>query len=793
MSLNSLSAKIIISVFLLVAVAFGADLIIGSSVTRSVNEETDKIIGELTAALKEKDSQLKLALENSLKLDERRLDLSHRVAEAAQTLETRQAETRLQGMHQGVSASVVSLVNQAMMMGEAATAQDTLETLVANPAIDAINLWRVDGELAFRDNKAIDAVNKLLDDEAFEKRDELTPIKIEGKRAAALAKTVKTRTSGIRVDGDLEIEGETRPVTFAYQFLENSEDCQSCHGETDAPRGVIEVALPRSELIALQQSAQTGIANLQMQQDKDLNALRSRNNKSVKKMDAVSAELAGQLDQDKARLDQLNTTATFWTIAPKIAFFLISLALLMVLLRRLLTRPLQGMSDAMHQLAGGDLTVEVPATDRSDEIGDMAQAVVVFKENGLELDRNTRALEENAHKIQLLAEEEEKAHLRDQRRLQSEMQALTNALDEEVQTAIGIVLREAEGMQEAATSMSEAVSRTREISDSASAAASEASGSVSEVAAGAEELAQSIHGIRQRVEASTEISNRAVAEAESTNTRIQGLAEASRKIGEVISLISDIAEQTNLLALNATIEAARAGEAGKGFAVVASEVKNLASQTAKATEEISTQVDGIQNATEQAVSAIGGIAEIIGEISENATGIAHEVEQQDSATRSIGEHARAAATGTQKATENIGEATEVSSDTDQRSGVVKQSAEEVSNRVRQMQVSLDQIMHATTDEDQKRQRARHEVELPVKIKLAGSDISCAITALTLSGAGQINQVLDADRGATLELEVPGLGKVAASLVATTEASAHIRFNLEDDQVAAYENLINAGD
>ena len=789
MSFQSLSAKIVSTVFLLVAVAFGADLVIGSSVTSSVSDETDHIIAELTDALKEKDSQLKEALAQSLKLDEKRLDLSHQLAEADQTLKTREAETRLQGMHQGISASVVSLVNQAMMLGEAATAQDTIDTLVENPVISAINLWRVDGDLAFRDNKAIDAVNTLLEDEAFEKRDVLEPVKITGKRAETLKKTVSTRTSGLKVDGELKVDDEKQPVTFAYQLLENGEDCQSCHGENDVPRGVVEVALSRAELLSIQSNARASIAELMEGQKKDLDKLRAQNKSKADEMDKVSNELAAQLDKDRHHLDDLNATATFWTIAPKVAFFVISLVLLLVLLRRLLTRPLNDMSGTMHRLAGGDLEVEVPATDRTDEIGEMAQAVLVFQENGLKLAENTRELEENTRQIQQLAEEQETAHHRDQRKLQAEMQALTNALDEEVQAAIGIVLKEAEGMQEAASSMSKAVSRTNQKSDAAANAAEEASTSVDGVASAVEELAASIHGIRERVGTSTQISTRAVDEAETTNTRIHGLAEASGKIGEVINLISDIAEQTNLLALNATIEAARAGEAGKGFAVVASEVKNLANQTARATEEISSQVEGIQSATTDAVQAIGRITDVISEISENANGIAREVEQQDTATNNIEKHAQTAASGTRIATENINAATKESEETDRRSGVVRSSAEEVRQRVKQMQKSLDTIMNATTSEEQRKLQQRHNVGMTAQAVFGTEITPCKLSMLSLGGSGQLEQVLSGERNTSFNLDLPGVGVIPATIVATTENSTHIRLDVPDDQLDNYQKVV----
>ena len=235
------------------------------------------------------------------------------------------------------------------------------------------------------------------------------------------------------------------------------------------------------------------------------------------------------------------------------------------------------------------------------------------------------------------------------------------------------------GLSLAVSAFSDTVS-TITVASSVAAAAEEASTNVQTVASAAEELSSSISEINRQVNQSNQIASNAATEAERSNEQVQGLAVAAQKIGEVVELISDIAEQTNLLALNATIEAARAGDAGKGFAVVASEVKNLANQTAKATEEIGTQIGGIQTATKDAVDAIQGITSTIGEINEISTAIAAAVEEQGSATQEIARNVEQASAGTSEVTTNITQVTTAAGETGQAAGEVLSAAGELSQQ-----------------------------------------------------------------------------------------------------------------
>jgi methyl-accepting chemotaxis protein len=304
-----------------------------------------------------------------------------------------------------------------------------------------------------------------------------------------------------------------------------------------------------------------------------------------------------------------------------------------------IVRPIRSMTTAMVALANGDKGTEIPATGNHDEIGDMARAVQVFKENAINMDRMQR--------------EQEDTRLRNEMEKRDTMNGLAMNFESTVMDVVEHVVRESEIVQTNARMVSAVAEQTLQLAAQGASATEEASTNVQMVAAAVEELSRSVAAISSQASESTDIARNAVGEARQTNDVVAALSEGARRIGDVIHLIENIAKQTNLLALNATIEAARAGEAGKGFAVVATEVKALANQTTVATGEISVQVDAIQSSTQNAVDAIRRIGETINRMDGIAISISSAVQHQFEATQEISENLRQAALGTTEVASTI--------------------------------------------------------------------------------------------------------------------------------------------
>jgi methyl-accepting chemotaxis protein len=337
--------------------------------------------------------------------------------------------------------------------------------------------------------------------------------------------------------------------------------------------------------------------------------------------------------------------------------------------------PIGRLTDAMTTVAGGNLTVAVPGLGRGDEIGKLAAALETFKANGI----RARELEEEAKQAAKRAEEERRRA----------MLQMADNFESSVMGVVSLVASAATELNANAQSLASGAEQARSQTGIVSAATEQTSANVQTVAASAEEMTSSIGEITRQVGTSASIARSAAERAQGANKTIQELAAEADAIGAVVKLIAEIASQTNLLALNATIEAARAGDAGKGFAVVASEVKSLASQTAKATEDISARINGIQQATGNAVAATMEITRTIGEINQIATAIAAAVEEQDAATREIARNVQQAAVGTQEIANNITGVQETAQMTSHSAGNVLDAAGTLSREAEVLRREVD--------------------------------------------------------------------------------------------------------
>jgi len=441
-----------------------------------------------------------------------------------------------------------------------------------------------------------------------------------------------------------------------------------------------------------------------------------------KSVHAIQADAQQRIDQARAEASRnIMTAIGVATVLVAAICFFVGIGIF---------RPLRQMTETMGRLAGKDWTTSVPAQDRRDEIGEMAKAVQVFKDAGIEnerlqaeakaaearqreqelatqaererlaaeaaaeTERKLRALEEAMKKAEAdrqVAEERMRAEAEAKRK--AEMNTLADGFEASVRQVVQTVSAAATQVQSSSSAMASTAEETTQQASAVAAASEQASANVQTVAAASEELTSSITEIARQVAQSAAVANQASERAKATGSTVDGLAQAAQKIGEVVNMITSIASQTNLLALNATIEAARAGEAGKGFAVVASEVKSLANQTGKATEEISRQIAAVQEATRNAVDAIQGIGATIEEINQISTTIAAAVEEQTSATNEISRNVQEASTGTMEVSRNIGGVSAAAAaETGQGAEQMKGAATELSRQAATLATEVDDFI-----------------------------------------------------------------------------------------------------
>jgi methyl-accepting chemotaxis protein len=495
----------------------------------------------------------------------------------------------------------------------------------------------------------------------------------------------------------------------------------------------------------------------------------------VATLDTTEAAISKEFSASQTMTEQLinQTEATQKMVA---GLALVLGGLLAWLVGRGIIRPIAGMTLAMSKLAAGETSVEVPLRDATDEMGAMAKAVEVFKQNSLE-----RVRLEGEQKIQEEHAVEEKL---------TALRGMAEKIEAESGAALDAVGQRTAGMATTAEEMSASAARTGESAQAASAAAGQALANAQTVASAAEELAASIREIGGQVAQSTAVVGRAVAAGSETRATIETLNEQVGRIGVVADMISEIAAKTNLLALNATIEAARAGDAGKGFAVVASEVKQLATQTARSTEEISRHIGEVRAATGASVAAVGRIETTIGEINAISGSIAAAVEEQGAATAEIARNVTETAAAANEMTRRIGEVSSEAEQTGQRSAHVRDDAAGLNTLVGELKHSLIRVVRTSTAEVDRRQHMRHPVNLGCKLSASGVGTR-AVKIADLSGGGAAiseGPALSIGTRGTLDIDRLGV-PLPFTVRSNDDGMLHIAFDLDAASAGRLTNLL----
>jgi methyl-accepting chemotaxis protein len=511
---------------------------------------------------------------------------------------------------------------------------------------------------------------KLDDLASTAQDDELPAVELGAKQVASQYLTMTTLANTFVINADVTVANS---ALARIKFVENSLKAIS----TTDDKIVAGLAEASKMLEDYKQALTKLIANT-----KEVGELTAEMADSAAAIVKGASAMKGDLAADQLRLENESDASIVQTQRLIVMLagggFLLG-AVLAILLGMGISRPMVAMCKAMRELASGNFDVVLPGLGRKDEIGEMAGAMEEFKLQAVAKAERDAAAQEAQNKASSEA-----------RRI--ELIRFADEFEGAVGAIVSNVSASAVQLESAAGTLTRTAETTQSLSSQVAGASEEASSSMQSVASATEELSTSVDEIGKRVRESNLIAEAAVRQAEQTDARIGKLSRAAQQIGDVVKLITAIAEQTNLLALNATIEAARAGESGRGFAVVAAEVKSLASQTARATDEISSHISGMQGATQESVAAIKEIGDTIGQISEIASSISTAVEQQSTATQEIARSVQSVAQGTDQAAANIMEVNRGATETGSASEEVLHSARTLSSESTRLRAELDRFM-----------------------------------------------------------------------------------------------------
>ncbi len=476
----------------------------------------------------------------------------------------------------------------------------------------------------------------------------------------------------------------------------------------------------------------------------------------------------------------LSTTAEFATLrrllavmacASVVGTLILVLGIRMIFVR-VISRRLVAMTGAMHRLADGDLTTEIPAAERMDEVGEMAQAMLVFRRNA-EAAADLRAAADKARTVK--------------DRHQAAMDRHTNDFGTAASGVMAGLTRSANNMRETAEAMSVAARRTRADAQRTADGATTSADNLTAVAAAVEQMSTSINEIGMQVGRATQAVHDAVERASATDTKVSDMVSAADRVGDVVRLISAIAGQTNLLALNATIEAARAGDAGKGFAVVASEVKALALQTAKATEEITTQIDAIRAATGEAAEAVRQVTSSIGQVEQVASAIAAAVAEQATVTRDIASSVQTVTAATQDATKAMRQVSAEAENTDAASRGVLEGADELGRNADMLRADVDRFLAAMkqTEGDERRlyERIPGRGAVAVLRPRGGADMRAVVQDVSRGGVA-LRCDWQAPAGTEVQVVLPGTdAPLTARMIRATDGLSSLAFRHDAETLA----------